>query len=86
MASDRQGFSVVGFQYEPVRSNPNPVELYNDEDDDEVGVPSIEEIKRSANNLGEWCQCGECKPMPTERECLCCAEVDAIKYFHLIGR
>ena len=63
MASDRQGFSVVGFQYEPVRSNPNPVKLYNDEDDDEVGVPSIEEIKRSANNLGEWCQCGECKLM-----------------------
>ena len=47
----------------------------------EVGVPSIEEIKRSANNLGEWCQCGECKPMPMERECLCCAEVDAINIF-----
>ena len=42
MASDRQAFSVIGFQYEPFRHNPNPVELYNNEDDD-VAVPSVEE-------------------------------------------
>ena len=23
-----------------------------------------------------WCSCGQCSPMPTEEECLCCSEWD----------
>ena len=85
MATSKQTFTVVGFQYEPLRSSDNQsqLDLYDDVDD----VVDIEStLERNATNLSEWCKCGQCKAMPSEQECLCCDEIDAIKYFHLLGK
>ena len=30
------------------------------------------------NSLKEWCTCGYCSVMSTNRECLCCREIDGI--------
>ena len=32
-------------------------------------------------NVGAWCQCGKCQEVEQERECVCCVDVDEIKYF-----
>ena len=81
MASGKQAFTVVGFQYEPVRSSDKtvPLNIYDDVDNDDRrnAEPTAE---RNASNLSEWCKCGQCKPMPSEQERLCCEEVDAISH------
>ena len=28
------------------------------------------------NSVKEWCTCGYCSVMPTNRDCLCCREID----------
>ncbi|XP_057300010.1 uncharacterized protein LOC130630509 [Hydractinia symbiolongicarpus] len=77
-------FTVIGFQYEPERSEaeiaaqPRPV--YNDDGNDQV-LPC--ENSRMNKPVNEWCRCGNCERMPTGKECLRCVDVDAIKYFHL---
>ena len=32
-----------------------------------------------------WCKCGNCFTMKTEKECLCCQEVEAVRDFNLQG-
>ena len=32
-----------------------------------------------------WCKCGKCFKMQTEKECLCCKEVESVRYFDLHG-
>ena len=32
-----------------------------------------------------WCKCGNCSIMKTEKECLCCHEVEAVRDFNLQG-
>ena len=89
MASNSQTFTVVGFQYEPARfdkSQPQ-VGIYDDDDDkNDDTIYADTENNRTATNLHEWCKCGQCKPMPSQKECLCCTEIDEVKYFHLIGK
>ena len=32
-----------------------------------------------------WCKCRNCSTMKTEKECLCCQEVEAVRDFNLQG-
>ena len=82
LPSKQQKLSVMGFQYEPTRSTPCPLNdiPYNDDIDHEIS-----NISERGNN-SDWCDCGNCKVMPTSKECLCCTEVDEIKYFRLQGK
>ena len=57
-------------------------QIYND---DEESYESNLTPSRLSGVLGDWCVCGCCKVMPTETECICCNEVDEIKYFRLEG-
>ena len=34
--------------------------------------------RMNLNSVKEWCTCGSCSVMPTNRECLCCREIDDI--------
>ena len=70
---------IDGFQFEPVR-DPNdndPVNYFSDGGDEiEMAVG-----KRRNLPISAWCQCGKCSIMPTEKECLCCQEIDAVTIF-----
>ena len=77
----------MGFQYEPEREDNDITDPTFDDSDNAEGDKK-DEIKnaRSISDIKTWCKCGKCKLMPTEKECLCCTEIDAIKYFHLNGK
>ncbi|KAG8442502.1 hypothetical protein GDO86_011336 [Hymenochirus boettgeri] len=53
--------------------------------EEEIGNPieeSSSEIEEDPNSrIGKisWCLCGNCKEMPTEKESICCQEVEEIK-------
>ena len=34
--------------------------------------------RMNLNSVKEWCTCGYCSVMPSNRECLCCRETDDI--------
>ena len=87
MASGKQAFTVVGFQYEPVRSSDKtvPLNIYDDVDNDD-GRNAEPTAERNASNLSEWCKCGQCKPMPSEQECLVLRGSGCDKSLHLWKR
>ena len=70
----------MGFQYEPERSGNVTSKPDFAEDDDDDNESSTSRI----NNVGDWCSCSHCVSMSTE-ECICCHEVNEIKYFRLNG-
>ena len=68
---DNSSVTVLGFQFEPERDSPQ--EPFFKEDD----VNETEQEKSSSRvsqAVEEWCKCGKCEPMLTERECRCCHE------------
>ena len=56
------------------------------EGDDEVieATTDLEEhlqrLSRIDSKPSVWCKCKYCKTMPVNWECLCCVEIDEIKY------
>ena len=82
MSSNKQRFTVIGFQYEPEHTSSdinNSYQVFDDREEAEEVLVN----KRVATNISEWCHCGNCKPMTSEKENVCCTDIDAIKYFHL---
>ncbi|XP_057310668.1 uncharacterized protein LOC130648668 [Hydractinia symbiolongicarpus] len=49
----------------------------SDEDEESAKPP------RSTLNKDKWCLCKNCEVMPSQQECICCHEIDEIKYAHL---
>ena len=35
-------------------------------------------VRVNLNSVKEWCTCGYCSVMPTNRACLCCRQIDGI--------
>lgn len=64
--------SVEPFQFEPQRQGDSEEEISQPEGNED---PRQEEA-RVGNN--EWCQCGNCLPMSTEIESVCCKELNFI--------
>lgn len=74
--------NIIGFQHEPeVLDNHDSNTVVNYDADDEQSQHSV---YRAASNISTWCECGKCYPMPSQRECKCCHELDEIK-FNLLG-
>ena len=68
---------ILSFQFEPVsakRTRPS----YNDGSNQ--GEPGARHNRLSSQ---EWCNCQNCKQMPTRLECMCCHEIPEVKAFHL---
>ena len=88
MSSSKHTYTVMGFQYEPERSGnvtSKPDFAEDDDDDNEsMEIPAASSTSH-INNVGDWCSCSHCVSMSTEKECICCHEVNEIKYFRLNG-
>ena len=48
-------------------------------------IDNCQTEKRKNVEVERWCKCNGCKKMKTNRECLCCVEIDEIKYKKLSG-
>ena len=44
-------------------------------------IETISTENRKNSPISAWCQCGKCSTMPTEKECLCCSEIEAVTSF-----
>ena len=75
---DNSSVTVLGFQFEPERDSPQEP-FFKEDDDNET------EQERSSSRVSqaveEWCKCGICEPMLTEKECRCCHEATS-HYLH----
>ncbi|XP_048732710.2 P2X purinoceptor 7-like [Ostrea edulis] len=66
--------AVTPYQFEPYLSD-------SDENDLESPTQHGQDDGNSADsrlNNTDWCSCGQCVPMPSAKECICCTEVKAI--------
>ena len=45
----------------------------------------MHEKSRQNQSVTEWYGCYKCGIIDTNTECLCCCEVEAVKYFKLLG-
>lgn len=76
-----RNINIIGFQFEPERpNNKQQIPSYND---DEPDAPESPAASRTQIDVSEWCLCEKCERMPSAVECLCCNEVDTIKYLQL---
>ena len=73
---------VLGFQCEPERSISNHKVFFQDSRD-EGDAMEREMFDRKDCDLSVWCKCRNCSTMKTEKECLCCQEVKAVRDFNL---
>lgn len=53
---------------------------------DEELIDTCQTQKRRDVEVDRWCKCGLCVKMETNKECLCCVEIDEIKYKKLSGK
>ena len=75
--------SILGFQFEPEFENEEEIEepeSYKEAEDEELNCSD-----RQQENIRDWCSCENCDVMPSRKECVCCLEIDEIKYFKLEG-
>ena len=83
--------SISPYQYEPINKNYNKKSEDSDDEWEDIDEESEgeqtasadldeEKLKRLECSPSVWCKCNCCKTMPVNRECLCCTEIDDIKY------
>ncbi|XP_048777749.2 P2X purinoceptor 7-like [Ostrea edulis] len=59
------------FRFEPYDSSASGSDNGDEENENS-------ESERLGNT--DWCSCGNCCPMPTTTECVCCQEIEKVKY------
>ena len=79
--------TLTGFQFEP-KKNAEDMKVSDgwttyDESSEEEGE-SDTNLRISAS-VDTWCKCAKCMEMSTEKECLCCQELEAANLFELKG-
>ena len=65
------------YDFEPEYSN----EEFTSMSDLDVSVEFEVEVVDSGSverSVSSWCKCGRCRLIPTERECLCCQDLQAL--------
>ena len=84
--------TIIGYQFEPEKPNHDSSsddgwETYDDENpnEDEELVAEVISMSGLEQDVDTWCKCGQCKPMPTETESVCCRGLEATSYFDLNG-
>ena len=78
--------AVAGFQFEPMKKNRNIDNLGWKNDDDVSDEEELVHDMRKAMDVNSWCDCGECAKMATEKECLCCQELNSAQLHELGGK
>ena len=68
---DNSSVTVLGFQFEPERDSPQEPCFKEDDHNETEQERSSSRVKQAVE---EWCKCGKCEPMLTEKECRCCHE------------
>lgn len=77
--------SIAPYQFEPIKqekeaNSDSEWEDIEDVESDTELEGRIVTLNRSEGDPSRWCKCDMCETMPVNRECLCCAEIDEIKY------
>ena len=72
---------VIGSQFEPERSISNHEGFYQD-NSDEGDLMELDMFVRKDCDPSVWCKCRNCSTMKTEKEFLCCQEVEAFRDFN----
>ena len=71
---------ILGFQFEPVSAKRIQPSYNNGSDQDEP------ETRHNRLSSQEFCNCQNCKQIPTRLECVCYHEIPQVKAFHLKGK
>ena len=79
---------ILGFQFEPERNHSDSeswetVEESDNEEEEQISSSKHEE--RVNQQVDKWCTCGNCVAMLTNKESLCCQDIDSLSYFELEG-
>ena len=75
---------VIGFQFEPERSISNHEGFYQDSSDEGDAIER-DMLDRKDSDPSVWCKCRNCSTMKTEKECVCCQELEAVHGVNLQG-
>ena len=70
---DNSSVTVLGFQFEPEKDSPQEPFFKEDYDHETEQERSSSQGKVS-QAVEEWCKCGKCEPILTEKKCRCCHE------------
>ena len=65
---DNSSVTVLGFQFEPERDSPQEPFFKEDDENETEEERSSSKVSQAVE---EWCKCGKCEPMLTEKECRC---------------
>ena len=65
---DNSSVTVLGFQFEPERDSPQEPFFKEDDENETEEERSSSKVSQAGE---EWCKCGKCEPMLTEKECRC---------------
>ena len=74
---------VIGFQFELERSISNHEGFYQDSSDEGNALERDMFDEKNCDPPSVLCKCRNCSTMKTEKECLCCQEVEAVRDFNL---
>ena len=75
---------VIGFKFVPERSIANHKGFLQDSSDEGDDMER-DMFDRKDCNPSVWWKCRNCSTMKTEKECLCCQVVEAVRDFILLG-
>ena len=75
---------VTGFQFEPERSISNHKGFFQNSSD-EGDAMEQDMFERNNSEPSVWCKCRNCSTIKTEKEYLCCQEVEAVRNFNPQG-
>ena len=75
---------VTGFQFEPQKSISNHEGLYQDSSDEGDAMEWDMFIGKGCDPSA-WCKCRNYSTIKTEKECMCCQKVEAVRNFNLLG-
>ena len=66
---DNSSVTVPGFQFEPERDSPQEPFFKEDDENETEQERSSSRVRQAVE---EWCKCGKCEPILTEKECRYC--------------
>ena len=75
---------VIGFQFESERIISNHKRFFQDSSDEGDAIEG-DMLDRKDCDPSVWCKRRNCSTMKTEKECLCCQEMVAVRNFNHQG-
>jgi len=83
--------SVQPYSFEPLKKELDKIEKNlkhknKQAIEDEELIEICTKERRTNVEAIRWCKCGYCEKMETDKECLCCHELDEIKFKKISGK